>query len=140
MNIAPALRALDRLKKTDRRKVFREARKPMRADIRDHAKQKTGPEGNWAPIASSTKDRRRRAGRKRGRLLGRLPLAIKIATGPTFIRATWMPRWATAHFRGQRVGHGARLPRRNPAWISRELRRKVGDLLMQALKRAWDRK
>lgn len=137
VNIAPVMRSFDRLRRVDGRKVFREARKPMRVDIREHAKAKAGPDGGWAPLAASTKERRRRAGRARGRLLGRLPNAAKISTGFDFIRAEWLVKWSRVHWRGGRAGHGSRIRERDFAWIGKKLRRTVRDLYVAALDRAW---
>jgi phage gpG-like protein len=140
VNIAPVLRAVDRLKKTDGRKVFREVRKPMRADLRQHAKDKAGPDGSWKALAPSTKDRMRRAGRRRRKLLGRLPAAFKITHGSNFIRAEWLVKWSRVHWKGGRAGHGSRIPKRNFAFVSKKLIREVRDMFSAALKRTWEGK
>lgn len=137
VDIEPITRAFDRLRRTDGRKVFREARKPMRIDIREHAKAKAGPDGAWQPLAASTKDRRKRAGRKRGKLLAALPAAFKIASGPDFVRAEWLVKWSRVHWRGGRAGHGSRIVKRDFAYLSKSAIRAIRDLYVDALDRAW---
>lgn len=139
VNLKSVFDGFERLKKTDGRKVFRAARKPLRSDLRDHAAKQTDSGGKWAPRASSTLERRSR-GRKRkfrGRLLGRLPGAFDVRVGANFIRARSRVRWSQAQNRGGRVGHGSRLPKRRFAWLSRDLRAKVRDLYLAELKRSW---
>lgn len=139
VNLRGVFDGFDRLKKTDGRKIFRAARKPLRADLRDHAVKQADVGGRWAPRAASTTERRSR-GRKRkfrGRLLGRLPGAFTVRVGANYIRATSRVPWSQAQNRGGRVGHGSRLPRRRFAWLSRAVRVKVRDLYLAELKRSW---
>jgi len=130
---APILRAFERLKRVDGRKVFRESKKPLRVDLREHAKAQSAPDGRWSPIASSTKERR---GRRR-RLLGRLPTAIAITSGVDFVRAVSRAKWSRIHQDGGTAGHGSRIPQRTFMWASKKLTRLVRDLYVGALDRAW---
>lgn len=125
--------AFQRLRKTDGRKVFREARQPVRVDLRDHARKAMSPGGKWAERAPSTRERR---GNRR-KLLGKAPGAFAITSGPDFVRAVWRRAWMKTLFHGGRVGHGSRLPARRADWVSRTLKRAVRDLFVQALKRSW---
>ena len=136
VNIAPIISKFDRMRKTDRRRVFAAARRPMREDIRDHAKTQSGPTGGkWPGRAASTQSRR---GNRR-KLLGRLPAAYAITIGADFIRALWRVRWSGVVARGGRVGHGSRLPARDFAYASRKLRRTLRDMLKAAVLAAWKR-
>lgn len=132
------LRLIDRVKRGDRRRVFRDLRTPMRQDIRDHVKGQTDEKRRWPALAASTVERRSR-GRKRSRrrLLGRLPTAIKVSHGADFVRAESIVRWAPAHAKGDRVGKNARLPARRWMWMSRELLRKARRAIRKALFDAW---
>ena len=138
VHVGGVLRLFDRVKRRDQRRVFSEARKPMRSDVRDHARQQADPRGRWPGLAASTLERRSRGGRRRKRkLLGRLPSAIKLEHGPGFVRATSIVRWASAHARGASVGRGSRLPARRWMWISRKLRRDVVRMIRAAIIAAW---
>jgi phage gpG-like protein len=134
---APVLAAFARLKRIDGRKVFRDARKPLRGDLREHAKAQASPDGRWAPIASSTKERRARGKGRRRRLLGRLPTAIALTSGADFVRAVSRAKWSRIHQDGGRAGHGAKIPARPFMWASKKLTRLVRDLFTAALSRAW---
>lgn len=139
VDLGGVLRLFDRVKRRDQRRVFRDARKPVREDLRDHAKGQVDPKGRWPGLASSTLERRARGGRRRSkrRLLGRLPGAIKLEHGPGFVRATSVVRWARAQSDGLRVGHGSRLPARRWMWISKKLRRQVAKMMRDEVLRAW---
>jgi len=104
-------RARVQLAKPDLRPAWKESRKPLRADQRDHAKKQSGPDGAWAPRASSTKTRT--SGRKRQRkLLGRLPAALTSKYDRRKFTLRSLVKWSLAHWQGGRVGHGAVLPAR----------------------------
>ena len=106
----------------DLRPAFRAARKPVMADQRDHRKNKQGPRGKWPELAAVTKARYkldRKRGRKRPRtLLGRLPTANMIRYERKRMLVLSRVRWSGVH---QRT--------RPYLWISRRLRRQLGDLL-----------
>jgi len=139
VGIRSVLDGFDRLRRTDSRKVFGASRRPMRDDVRDHAKQQSGPSGRWSPRAASTVERashgRRRGGR--GKLLGRLPRAIVVKATADSVRAESVVRWSQVHNLGGRAGKGARIPARRFMWISKALKKTVRDLFKAALARAW---
>lgn len=138
VNLSSVMHAFDRLKRTDGRKVFRTARKPMREDLREHSRSQSAPTRRWPPLAATTLVRRGRArtGRSR-RLLGRIPGAHKLTSGVDFVRATWLRPWFRVHRRGGVVGHGSKIPARDFAWISSKLKKQVTKLWRDALGRAW---
>jgi hypothetical protein len=136
-DIGGVLRLFDRVKRRDQKRVFRDARKPVRVDLREHAKGQAGPRGRWPGLAASTLERKARGRHGARRLLGRLPNAVKMEHGPTFVRAKSAVRWARAHAEGLQVGRGARLRARRWMWISRNLRREVARMLRAAVMRAW---
>jgi hypothetical protein len=137
VDIRPVLRAFDRVSKTDGRKVFSASRKPLRSDLREHAKDQSGPSGRWPGLAASTIERRARGPRRRRKLLGRLPAAVRVTTGSDFIRAEWMPKFSRLQKEGGRGGKNARIPGRDFAWLSKKVVRAVRDLFVAALDRAW---
>lgn len=142
VNLQGVVAGLRGMMKVDGRKVFRDARKPFRADLRDHAVKQTDSDGKWAPRAPATKERmaRGRRGKRRrgGRLLGRLPGAMTVTIGADFIRGVSRVAWSQSQNKGGRVGNGSRLPARRFAWLGRTIVRQVRDLWNQALKRAWE--
>jgi hypothetical protein len=133
VDIRGAIAAFDRVRKVKMRPIFRAARKPIRADLRDHAAKMEGPDGRWQGRAQSTRDRRG----NRGRLLRRLPTAWAFTESDTHLRGVSLVKWSGAHISGARVGHGTRLPRRNFSWISRVARMTVRRLFVDALRKAW---
>jgi len=141
VNVRGALDGFARLKKTDGRKIFRQAKKPMRDDIRAHSKDQEDESGRrWKPRAASTIARRgRRRGGSRGKLLGRLPSAFRLMSGPDYVRAvSKVKRWSKVHNEGGRGGKRARIPRRRFMYASKDLKRKVRDMWQIALKKSWE--
>jgi phage gpG-like protein len=101
----------------------------MRADQRDHSKQKEGPDGKWPArkrLGSSTKKARRRNARK---LLGKLPNAVVITASSTSVVARSRAAWSSVHQDGGRAGKGAVIPRRQFLWISDELLQTAADVV-----------
>lgn len=133
VDIRGVIAAINRVRKVKMRPIFRAARKPIRSDLRDHAAKMEGPEGRWKARAQATRDRRG----NRGRLLRRLPTAWSFNETETYLRGVNLVKWSGAHIRGERVGHGTRLPRRNFSWISRVARATVRRLFVDALRKAW---
>lgn len=117
-----------RARAADLAPAFRDLRKPLRVDIREHARAKEGPDNAWPAKSPFTLERERRAraraGRKRGgrRLLGRLPGALTIAADRTRVIAVSKARWSSVHQDGGKVGRGARVPARPFLWVSGKLR------------------
>lgn len=128
--------------------AFREIRKPMKADQRDHKKSKEGPEGKWEPLAPSTLGRDRfarkvkstkkgqtrttRKGRKRSsnaRMLGRIPSAFSVRASSKGIVATARVKYAAAHQEGGKVGRGSIIPARPFLWISRGLAQRAARII-----------
>lgn len=135
VNIRGILDGFDRMKRRDQRNTMSKARKPVRVDLRDHAKSMSDSGGRWPGRAASTRERR---GNRR-KLLGRLPTAIRITSGSDFVRAVSIVRWGNVHNRGGRAGNGATIPRRQFMWVSRRLVREVRDLLRASVIAAWRR-
>lgn len=115
--------------------VFRAARKPLRKDQREHAREAKGPQGSWPPRSPFTLDRlKRKRKSRRGRvrrILGRLPGAIDVRYDSTRIVATSQVAWSAAHQDGAVVGRGSKLPRRRFLYASDKLL-KIIRLLMNA--------
>lgn len=110
----------------DLRPAFREMRKPVLGDLRDHRRAKSGPSGKWAPLAASTREKyaqMRRAGKKPPRgLLGKLPAANRTRMDRKRMVVESVVAWSLAHKRGLRAGR-SQMPKRDAWWISRQLRR-----------------
>jgi hypothetical protein len=113
--------------------VFRAARKAVRADMRDHAKQEKAPDRSWPSLAASTVRnrqartgkqgrKRKRPARRSVRKLGRLPAAFKIEITPMSLRATSRVKWSGVHQDGT-----ARVPERRFLWASPRLLRIIAD-------------
>jgi phage gpG-like protein len=120
-------RAIDEMLRAGRNlgPAFRQAKPIMRADQREHAKRKEGPDGRWparAPASRSYSKGKRRRTRK---LLGKLPIATTYAATSTGIRAYSRVPWSGVHQYGGRVGRGANVPARPFLWISDSLLAKV---------------
>ena len=118
-------RGLEAMPRVNLRHAFGELKRPLKADQRDHAKKRTGPESLWAPRAPSTLAL---AGRKIGgwhrrarRPMGKLPTGVRYRADATGIRGVSMIRWSAVHMDGGTVGRGSRLPARPFLWISDEM-------------------
>lgn len=121
--------------------LLREAKKPLRTDIREHQRTTRGPDGPWSARASSTLRKRGRTKsgrRRRTRLLGRLPtsLSILVVGRDTLVARSKVP-WAYVHQEGGRVGRGARIPARPFLYFGREFIDDVEQALGVYLARAW---
>lgn len=129
-NLAPAYKAL---------------RLPLRKDQREHAKAKAGPDGAWAPKSPLTIARERRKKRRasrRGRvrkLLGRLPMVIKMIADRRRVAAVSGVRWSAAQQDGGRVGKGATLPARPFLWASPTMVKIARLALAEHITSAWIR-
>lgn len=106
------------LRNPDLRPAFKESRKPLRQDQRDHAKKQAGPGGSWPPRASSTKVRAAAGRRRKKKLLGRLPTALTTKHDRKKLVMRSLVRWSLVHWQGGRAGHGARIPARVFLWAS----------------------
>lgn len=137
-------RLRSKLVNTDLRPAWRESRKPLRADIRDHAKRQAEPGGTWAPRASST---RRRVGgavytssrmtRRAKKTLGRLPTAFSVLVERRRAILRSRVAWSAIHQEGGRAGHGAQIPRREFLWTSGGALENVAKILAEYIAKAF---
>lgn len=139
VRVGGILALLVHMRKTDYTNVFRKLRKPMRKDQRKHRDAQRGPRGPWPALASTTKERYARQGKRRNRrILARLP-----NTGVSIVRSDKLilrsrVKWSGAHFAGPtRVGRGSILPQRQMWWISTDLKRHARDAFKLALLERW---
>lgn len=105
-------------------RVMREIKPDMRADQRDHAKARSGPESKWAPRAKSTIERfgRSKTGRRLSpRPLGKLLSAITYTAGRSGVVAESRVSWSGIHQWGGTAGRGAKIPARPFLWLSASL-------------------
>lgn len=123
--------------RVDLKPAFKQLKKPLRLDQRDHAKQKRGPESAWAPRAESTIARALRGRHGSKKLLGRLPTAVSYIATALSVRGVSRAPWSAAHAKGERVGHGAKLPPREFLWISDAMLTTATSTLADALARAF---
>lgn len=118
--------------------AFRELRKPMRDDQREHQRQQEGPDGKWKPRAPSTMAAiRRRKRRRLPRLLGRIPAAIKVKSDGKSVTAQPAVWWFAIHQHGGRAGRGAKIPARPFLWVSDALIAHASKVLRDAFLEAW---
>lgn len=110
-------RVLNTLRRPDLRPAWKEARKPLREDIRDHARKRQGPSGSWSPRAAVTRERAGHNGRAR-RELGRLASAQTTLSDRRRVAMRSRIAWSDVHRTGGAVGHGAKLPARDVWWAS----------------------
>lgn len=135
------LRKQRRLKKLgeDLRPAFRELRKPVLDDQRDHRKKKAGPNGKWPGLAVSTRKRYRQmraAGRKPPRgLLGRLTTGYVVRVERRRMSVSSRVPWSNIHKKGGRAGR-ALLPKRDFLYISPRLRRQVCRTMVRLMVRS----
>ncbi len=116
--------------------VFAALKKPMKADQQEHRKDKSGPDGSWAPRAASTShDGKRKLARP---ILGRLPSAVSYKASPTGVTGESRVAWSGAHEDGAVVGHGARLPARVFLWLSDKLLEVAVEAIDKALIAAYE--
>lgn len=114
--------------------AFRQLRKPLVRDQRDHQQKAAGPDGSWPPRSPVTEARRRARNRRLKqtkamktispkpskrrstpkKVLGRLPMIFRMITTNLSIAMVSRASWSGAHMRGAKVGHGRKvtLPRR----------------------------
>lgn len=137
----------------DLAQVFRDSRKDVRIDQKDHAKHEQGPAGRWASLSPYTAIRRlgrrgaqgKRRGRHRigplklkgGRILGRLPGALDVKADRYGLIARSRAKWSGVHQDGGVVGRGQRVPARPFLWISPKLLRAVVARVDERLTAAW---
>lgn len=140
--------------------AFRALGRPMRHDQKVHAKAQAGPDGPWPARSPATEARRKKRNRRNKipkalrtisakpmrsrstpkRVLGKLPAAIVVKTGPLFVRGYSRVKWGSAHY-GARVGRHrrVRLPRRAFYWISEALLGTARDVIGAYVVKGWKR-
>ncbi len=139
-------RALDKLGRfgRDLSPVFKEARKPLMRDQNEHKKKQEGPDGRWPRRSSLTMARgrstSRKTGRKRraGRLLGKLPTALRVVVSRDKLAVISRVSWSGVHQDGAgRVGRAPRIPKRTFLWASRKLLGEIADIIVKQAERNW---
>jgi phage gpG-like protein len=119
VKLGPLQSLFDLVKRPDLRPVWREARKPLREDIKAHRKAQSSEGGKWAPRAASTRERMGRRGARR-RMLGKLTTALQTTSDRRHVGMKSRVPWSDVHRTGGRVGRaGSRLPARDFLWVSR---------------------
>lgn len=122
--------------------AWRKARKPLRADQRDHAKRKAGSDGSWASRSPLTQ---RKVGQGHGnakrprKLLGKLPGALTASSSTKGVKVESRAKWSRAIQEGGRVGNGARLPAREFLWASATVLGIVADIVAAGIATAFQK-
>jgi len=122
--------------------VLRELMKPLRADLREHQRERRGPDGPWPGPASETVRKRGRSKsgrRKRKRSLGKLASQVAMRVEDETLVAENRVPWARVHQEGGTVGHGAEIPARPFMYTSNEFDEDVVEAVDAHLTRAWER-
>lgn len=97
---------------------FRELNPSARKDLKEHRKQRRGPQGTWAPRSAETRKRAKRKSKKKrrksrtGNLLGGVPASYKAFFSSDHLRLLNRVKFADALNSGATTGNGARLPAR----------------------------
>lgn len=135
VNLGLVERALNTLRRPDLRPAWKEARQPLRADIRDHRAKQAGPSGAWPGRAASTKERGRYAGRRPRRLLGKLPTALTTLSDRRRVAMRSRVAWSEVQRTGGTVGRGAKIPPRDFLWASAEVLSAIAYIVSRHLQR-----
>ena len=139
VDLSEAHRALIKLRSPDLRPAFKDARKPLRDDIRDHRRRREGPNGKWPARSAAT--RTRSGSRKRSRpMLGKLPTALQTLVDPRRIAMVSRVAWSNIPQTGGIAGNGARIPAREFLWASATVLGKVAELVTGHLTRIFQGK
>lgn len=140
----------------DLRPVLRQIRKPLRAELKEHAKSESGPDGAWPKRAPLDERRARKRSLKsvtkgRGRkkrteevrmhqLLGKMPGLTTIRQRGQKLRAVNPIPWSAAHNEGAVVGRGSVVPQREFVFMSDDFLdladREITNYLIE---RGWER-
>jgi hypothetical protein len=133
-------RAWATLRRPDLRPAWKDARQPMRADIASHRAQQRGPDGSWAPRASSTSARGASSRKNRPKkILGNLPTAIQVKSERRRMALTSRVRWSKVQQKGGVVGHGSRIPGRDWLWASKTALSTIAGIIEKHIRRIWNR-
>jgi phage gpG-like protein len=117
--------------------AFKDLKRPLRLDQKDHSKKRQGPESSWAPRAASTMERMRMGGHRAKKPLGRLTGAVSYSADATGVRGWSRVSWSDVFQTGGVVGKGVRLPARPFLWVSDEMLRIAENTIGSALVRAY---
>jgi hypothetical protein len=132
-------RALNSLRRPDLRPAWKEARAPLRADIKDHRQKQAGPSGAWAGRAESTRERRQYAGRRPRKLLGKLPTALSTISDRRRVAMRSRVAWSEVQRSGGTVGHGAKIPARDFLWASQQVLGTIAGIVSAYLSKLWSK-
>jgi phage gpG-like protein len=136
-NIRALERGLDELARRADGDWFRELAPLARADQREHARQQQGPEGRWQGRDPDTVAAGK--GRRRRRVLGRLPGAIKVQVHPDAIEIQSRVPWSGVHQEGGGVGNNATIPARPFLWWSEKFLGTAEEAALLYITREWSR-
>lgn len=146
VSLRGALSTLDALRAAgaDTRPAFKAMRKPLRSDLRAHAKAQEGPGGAKWPERKPPRRLKGRAGeprklaRKRSRrVLGKLPNATGLRVERRAIYAiSKVKKWSRVHNEGGKAGRGARIPQRQYLWIGDGMKAKAAQILVEHVQKA----
>lgn len=123
--------------------LLHELKKPLRADLRAHQRERRGPDGPWpGPAAETVRKRgRTKSGRRRrARDLGKLPgqVSVSVQGGDTLVAKNRVA-WARVHQEGGTVGQGAELPAREFMYFGDEFLEDVDQAVGNHLEQRWRR-
>lgn len=138
VNLGLVDRLLSSLRRPDLRPAWKEAKQPLRRDIRDHRQKREGPSGSWAARAASTKERARYGDRPR-RILGRLPTALQTIATRRSVAMKSRVAWSEVQRSGGAVGRGSRIPARDFLWASGLALDAIAQIVARHLERIWKR-
>ena len=140
VNLSLVDRALNAIRRPDLRPAWKESRKPLRADQREHQKRQEGPDGTWAPRAASTKARyAQRKKRRTPKLLGRLPTATTTSIARSNMVLRSVVKWSGVHKSGGTAGHGAKIPARDFLYASDKVLAVIAGIVSKAIGRLFRR-
>jgi hypothetical protein len=136
LDLGDALKGLDAMARAPIAKALQALKPEMRADTKDHAKAKAGPESGWAPRAASTIASYKTHPKAPKKLMGKLPTAVSYKVVGLTLAGESRARWSDVHQTGGTVGRGAKLPARVFLWISDKLMAlsedQIGDVMLKA--------
>ncbi len=132
-------RKLALMRMPDLRPAWKESRKPLRADQREHAKKQEGPDGAWAPRSSATKVRAASGRKRKRKMLGRLPAALTTRADRRRVIIRSMVAWSNVHNEGGRAGNGASIPQRRFLWASDRVVEVVAGFVAKVVAKAFER-
>lgn len=118
-------------------KAFQQIKPEMRADQREHAKAKEGPDSKWPPRAASTMAKLRANGKRARRPLGKLLTAVRYTARKGGVIGQSTIKWSGVHMEGGVVGRGSVIKPRPFLWISDKLRERAAAILRGHMLEGW---